>query len=353
MLRVSLVGESYPVVLCATGWRGLGARLKKMAPGGRVLVVTQARVRRWHGAGLAAALRAAGLRVDWCEVSDGERAKSLRELQRLYRRFAELGADRHTPVLSFGGGVVGDVGGYAAATFMRGLPWVVLPTTLVAQLDSAVGGKVGVNLPAGKNLVGTFYQPRLVFANIDVLRTLPQARLREGGIEALKCGWIGAPVLARRLYGLPTSAAGYLAIIHAALRVKIRLIQDDVQDRRGRRIFLNLGHTVGHALERYGAYRRWTHGQAVALGLKAAAYLSVRWGYCRAATAQRLTAAVDRIEAGDLPRLSGATWVRLLGGEKKRRGTVIEFVALRGIGQPVIHPISVGALATELTTYAS
>lgn len=343
-----MVGESYPVVLCAAGWRGLGARLKKMAPSGRVLVVTQARVRRLYGAGLAAALRAAGLRVDWCEVPDGERAKSLKELQRLYRRFAALGADRHTPVLSLGGGVVGDVGGYAAATFMRGLPWVVLPTTLVAQLDSAVGGKVGVNLPAGKNLVGTFYQPCLVFANLDVLRTLPKARLCEGGIEALKCGWIGAPALARRLHRLPTSAAEYLTIIHAALRVKIRLIQEDVQDRRGRRIFLNLGHTVGHALERHGAYRRWTHGQAVALGLKAAAYLSVRWGYCRDATAQQLTVAVDRIAAGDLPRLSATTWARLLAGEKKRRGDVIECVALRDLGRPLIHPIAVGELATEL-----
>lgn len=340
---------SYDVIITRYGWALLTARLQELRSSGRVVVISHPRLRRMYERFIEHAITEAGMKPVWCVIPEGEESKSFEVLQRLYSRFAQLQIDRTTPVVSFGGGVVGDVSGFVAATYLRGMPWIGMPTTLVAQLDSAIGGKVGINLDEGKNLVGSVYQPHCVICELSLLETLPDYRLREGLVEALKCGLLAD----RRLYQLAGDQHDWGAmfdIVTRAVRVKHRYIRYDVQDSKGRRIFLNLGHTVGHALERLGEYRTWSHGEAVGIGLVAAAGLSRRWGYCSERTEELILQAVERLQRPTrLPVMTPSRWMKLLGTDKKRVGRLIHFVALRRIGQPLVHDVSLRDLAHALT----
>jgi shikimate kinase / 3-dehydroquinate synthase len=338
----------YDVIVSRGATDIFSSRLAAM-PQQRSIIVSHQRVRRLHGPWVESALRRSGKSLSWCVIPEGENSKTLATVERLYQDFDRKGVDRDTTILTFGGGVVGDVGGYAAATYMRGLPWVAVPTTLVAQLDSAIGGKVGVNLATGKNLVGTFHQPALVCAHLPLLTSLSETRQREGLIEALKCG-----LLADRALCLWTGEQfGWdmlYAIICRTIAIKGRFIRHDTLDRKARRIFLNLGHTVGHALERLGDFRNWSHGEAVGIGLVSAAHLSRLWGHCQESTEEFVLAAVERIQRTTrLPVMRPAKWRALLAEDKKRSGSTIDYVALKGVGRPVIHTIAVNQLARALT----
>lgn len=339
----------YDVVITRYGWSLLTARLAGLRSSGRVVVISHPRLRRMYERFLEHAITEAGLKPVWCVVPEGEESKSFDVLQTLYGRLAQLQIDRATPIVSFGGGVVGDLSGFVAATYLRGVPWIGMPTTLVAQLDSAIGGKVGINLDEGKNLVGSVYQPQCVICELSLLETLPDQRLREGLVEALKCGLLAD----RRLYELAGEQHDWGAmfdIVARSIRVKHRYIRYDAQDIKGRRIFLNLGHTVGHALERLGEYRNWSHGEAVGIGLVAAAGLSRRWGYCTERTEELVLQAVERLQRPTrLPVMTPSRWMKLVGSDKKRVGRVIRFVALRRIGRPVVHDVRVRDLAHALT----
>ncbi len=340
---------SYDVIVSRYGWPILTERLRAMRSSGRVVVISHPRLRRMYEQFVEHAITEAGLKPVWCLVSEGEESKSFEVMERIYNRLAQLQIDRTTPILGFGGGVIGDVSGFVAATYLRGMPWIGMPTTLVAQLDSAIGGKVGINLSDGKNLVGTVYQPEFVLCELSLLDTLPDDRLREGLIEALKCGILAD----RRLYQLAGQQHDWGAmfeIVTRAVRVKYRYIRHDLDDIKGRRIFLNLGHTVGHALERLGEYRTWTHGEAVGIGLVAAAGLSRRWGYCSERTEEMILQAVERLQRPTrLPIMAPARWMRLLGTDKKRVGRAIRFVAVRRIGRALVHDVSLRDLAHALT----
>ncbi len=340
--------QRYPFIL-DHGWGKFAAHFKKIGHGSQVVIVTHAMLRRRHGAALETICERSGRKVRWLLVPQGERSKLAACVEKIYARLAQWRVDRDTVLMSFGGGVVGDVGGFVAATFLRGLPWIVLPTSLVAMCDSSIGGKVGVNTRAGKNLVGAFYQPQLVVANLDLLRTLPVAGWRDGLAEALKCGLLADPKLVPLVSCALPQPKNIADVILRAARVKARIIARDVDDRRGVRCWLNLGHTVGHALERFGHYRTWSHGAAVGCGLVAAARLSQRWGYASTNLVNLVTATVTQLGLPTaLPRLSVARWETLLAAEKKRRGQSIQFVALRAVGRPVIHHISITQLAQHL-----
>jgi 3-dehydroquinate synthase len=266
----------------------------------------------------------------------GEKHKTMASVERLTREIARAGGDRGSLLIAFGGGIVGDVGGFVAAIFMRGIPYVQIPTTFLAQVDSSVGGKVGVNLPEGKNLVGNFLQPQAVFADIDVLGTLPDRELRAGLMESVKAGIIRDRSLVRYMEEHADEVLGrdpktLEKVIAASIRMKAGVVNKDERE-NGLRMILNLGHTVGHALETATNYRAMLHGEAVGWGMVAALYLARRRGTITAGQFERLEQLIYRY--GPLPELKvrAAKVVAATGGDKKNVGGVRRYVLPIGIG---------------------
>ena len=283
----------------------LGRLARRESGALRVAVVSDARVAALYGRAALGALRRAGIDGRLVIVPRGERAKQPAALARLWSRLADLRLGRRDAIVALGGGSVGDLAGFAAATWLRGVDWIGVPTTLLAQVDSSVGGKTGIDLDAGKNLAGAFHQPALVIADPDTLRTLPARQRRAGLAEVVKVAFATDARLFRRLErdaarlraGDP---AATLAAIRAAVRAKARIVQADEREREGGvRTALNFGHTLGHAIEAALGYRRLLHGEAVAIGMRAAARLSVRVARLPAAECVRLEALLDRL---GLPR---------------------------------------------------
>ena len=269
-------------------------------------------------------------------LAPGERHKILLSVDRLTREMARSGGDRGSLLIAFGGGIVGDVGGFVAAIFMRGIPYVQVPTTFLAQVDSSVGGKVGVNLPEGKNLVGNFHHPRAVFADIGVLGTLPDRELKAGLMESIKAGIIRDRALLRFMEEhadevLARDTRALERVIAASIRMKAEVVGQDERE-SGLRMILNLGHTVGHALEQATRYKVMLHGEAVAWGLVAALYLARHRGTISAGQMDRLEKLIYRY--GPLPalKLRANKVVAAAGADKKNVGGVRRFVLPVGIG---------------------
>src|SRR5579863_2889009 len=263
-----------------------GVQLREVlgnGPGAAVFVVTAPPVRRW-GKKLMASLSGAGFRPKLLEMPDGERHKKLATIEQLAEKLARLGAERNAVIVALGGGVVGDVAGLLASLYMRSVDLVQIPTTVLAQVDASIGGKTGVNLRAGKNLLGTFYQPRAVLIDPAVLSTLPDREFRAGLYEGLKCGVIGRPELFSRLEKvevrtLRRDPAALEWLIAESVRLKAEVVSADERESGLRRV-LNFGHTIGHALEAESGYRRFLHGEAVAWGMIAAASIARSVGTC-------------------------------------------------------------------------
>jgi len=309
-----------------------GEAMLRVCDPGKLLVVTDRTVARLYGARLLSSLRRAGFTPRAIALPPGEHTKTIANVRRLCERWARWRVDRSVPVLALGGGVVSDTAGFAAAAYARGLDWVVFPTTLLAQADAGIGGKVGVNLPEGKNLLGAFHHPRGVFCDPEALRTLSPRAFRSGLAEIVKIGVIRRPAILASLRRLGGDRARVTGLIRAAAREKAWYVSRDPAD-RGIRQHLNFGHTVGHALEASYGYRRFTHGEAVSIGMVAASRLSVR------------VAGLDprsAVEIEDLLRLLGlpvrlsrsprAAFWRALGKDKKRGRTSLRMVLSPAIG---------------------
>lgn len=306
------------------------------------LLVTNANVGGLYAAATARALSKAGFRVPRVDVEDGERHKNMATLSRIYDGALQFKLGRDSAFYALGGGVVGDVTGFAAATYMRGVDYVQLPTTLLAQVDSSVGGKTGINLPQGKNLVGSFYQPRLVVADVDALATLPGRELAAGMAEVIKYGAIGDEPLfgfledrRDRLQSLDRQAL--TTVVARSCENKARIVAADEHETGGLRELLNFGHTVGHALEALGGYTRWLHGEAVAMGMVTAALLSRTIGGLGDDDVERLVAL---LRANGLPVSPGPVDVDELlvavRRDKKVRQGKLRFVLLRDIGSAFV-----------------
>jgi 3-dehydroquinate synthase len=305
---------------------------RRLAPAPAAVVTNPVIGRHWAGP-LVSALEAAGFRPAVIEIPEGEAHKTLDTVRTLYGRFVAAGLDRRSPVIALGGGVVGDIAGFAAATYLRGVPFVQVPTTLLSMVDSSVGGKVGVDLPEGKNLVGAFKQPEMVLIDPLTLRTLPSDEFRAGLAEVVKHGVIGSPELFYLLEG--RGPATLTSLIADAVRVKIEVVEEDPFE-QGRRAVLNLGHTFGHALEQLSGYQM-RHGEAVSVGMVAAAHLAVSLGRCDPSVAGRLVDLLDRL---GLPvRVEGYTaevLYQAMGTDKKRAAGRLRFVILEDIGRVVV-----------------
>ncbi len=339
--QVSLGERSYPIHVGPALLQEAGALLAPLLPRPRAVVVTNPVVAaHWLGP-LRASLSGAGIGSEVIVVPDGETHKTWATLHDVLTGLLELKADRSTTVVALGGGVVGDIAGFAAAICQRGMPFVQIPTTLLAQVDSSVGGKTGVNHPLGKNLIGAFYQPRVVLIDTNCLRTLPDRELAAGLAEVIKYGAIRDRAFFDWLEAeLPRLVARDAeALIHAvteSCRIKAEIVAADERE-TGERALLNFGHTFGHAIEAGVGYGEWLHGEAVAAGMVMAAQLSGRLGLLASADVLRLRALLER--AGlpvDAPRLGAARYLALMSHDKKVVAGAIRFVLLRRIGDAFV-----------------
>jgi len=328
LIEVQGAGGAYPVVLA----RGALARdlPEFVAARGfaQALVITNETLAPLYGAALAERLPRAGL----IAVPDGERHKTLDTVCDLYAHMLARGADRGTLVVALGGGVVGDMAGFAAATFMRGVALVQAPTSLLAMVDASLGGKVGVDLPEGKNLVGAFRDPLAVFVDPDALATLPEIERRCGLAEVLKAGLIANPALFEDLRG--GAPDDLESAVERSIRVKAAVVGQDRLE-QGARATLNLGHTFAHAVEQASGYA-WRHGEAVGYGLVAAARLSAACGLCDRALPGVVEDAVRALRLPARCDLDPAALWDAMRHDKKWRAGAARFVLLRGVGQPEI-----------------
>lgn len=338
-IRVRVKPSGYAVAIENGLLAHAGREVKRVLPGkqSRVFVVTSPTVRRHWGASLENSLSQAGLNYRTFEMDDGEPSKRLATVEKLAEQMVEAQADRKSLVMAFGGGVVGDCAGFLAAVFMRGIPIVQIPTTLLAQVDASIGGKTGVNLRAGKNLVGSFHQPRAVLVDPEVLSTLDDREFRAGLFESLKYGIIRDASLfefmaRQRRKVVARDRKALLRIITDSVRVKAQVVAADEKESDLRRI-LNFGHTIGHALEAATDYEYFLHGEAVAWGMIAAAQIACDSGFCAPETAQRISAAVTAY--GPLPPVRCATnkVLKHLSADKKTVAGALHFVLPLKIGK--------------------
>lgn len=345
-VRLSLGERSYDIVIKAGLLPETGERLRRAGFSGKVAVVTNPVVGRLYGAILLRSLKAAGYQPRVITVPEGERAKTLRWVSAVLDELIAARFERGSVVLALGGGVVGDLAGFAAAVFQRGIPFVQIPTTLVSQVDSSVGGKTGVNHPRGKNLIGAFHQPKLVLIDPDTLASLPPREWVAGLAEVIKYGMIEDEAffayLEQHMRDLLKMSPGPVAhIVMRSCQIKAAVVMEDEREADRRRI-LNYGHTVGHALESLGGYRKLIHGEAVAIGMVQEASLAGHLGLCGEEVVSRQRALVRAAGLPDaLPsaRLRFADLWNAMQHDKKVAKGRVHCVLPRRVGEVTIAPL--------------
>ena len=339
-LKVELAGRSYAIHI-GRNLIGDASLILPHLKRKHVAVVTNTTVAPLYLEQLTLSLQAAGVSVLPIILPDGEAYKNTQTLNTIYDALLQNRCERSTTLIALGGGVIGDLTGYAAATFLRGVPFIQIPTTLLSQVDSSVGGKTGINHPLGKNMIGAFYQPQVVLADIDTLKTLPPREFSAGMAEVIKYGlmrdadffdWLEGNVEA--LMALDEQALSYA--IYRSCQNKADLVALDEHE-QGDRALLNLGHTFGHAIENAMGYGVWLHGEAVAAGTILAADLSQRLGWLTSSDSKRVT---DILRAANLPvtapNLGVERYLDLMGHDKKVEDGKIRLVLQQGIGKAVI-----------------
>ena len=339
-VNVELGERAYPIHIGAD-LIGQTALFAPHIAGSSVTIVTNTTVDPLYGDKLRAALAPLGKQVSTVVLPDGEAYKNLETLNLIFDALLGSRADRKTTLIALGGGVIGDMTGFAAACYMRGVPFIQVPTTLLSQVDSSVGGKTGINHPLGKNMIGAFYQPQAVIADIGALRTLPARELAAGVAEVIKTGaiadagffsWIEANIEALNRCEPEALAEA----VKRSCEIKASVVAQDERE-GGLRAILNFGHTFGHAIEAGLGYGEWLHGEAVGCGMVMAADLSVRMGYLDEAARKRL---VDVIVAAHLPTrapaLGESRYVELMRVDKKAEAGAIKFILLKRFGETLI-----------------
>ncbi len=351
-VQVSAPGGSYEILIGADLLAALPRLIAPLAPT-RLLVVTDSKVAPLYGTSVAAALQAVAPTAVFA-LGEGETGKSLAAVERVLDALVAHRADRRSVVVVVGGGVVGDIAGFAASIYMRGIRFVQVPTTLLAQVDSSVGGKTGVNHPQGKNLIGSFHQPSLVVADADVLRSLPPRELSAGLAEILKHGLLAdADYFAAVETNLPRllacDAQAMADAVARSCEIKAGVVGRDEKE-SGERALLNLGHTFGHAIEALAGYGHWLHGEAVGCGLCLAADLSRRLGLLGRPDVDRIQDAVARAQLPvRIPGLSRRDALQAMAGDKKAEGGSIRFIVLERIGKAIQRTVPADALDATLT----
>ncbi len=334
-LRIDLDDRSYDILI----GRGLLSRLAEFIPErpSRAVVVTNPEINRLYGDKVRQSLESFGIDFSFVEIPEGEAHKTLDDANRVYDHLLEGNFDRKTLMIALGGGVIGDLTGFVAATYQRGVPYVQVPTTLLSQVDSSVGGKTAVNHPQGKNMIGAFYQPRAVIADLDTLKTLPPDEFRCGLAEVVKYGVIEDPDLFSYLEEnvdsiLALDPDRLAHLIQTSCAIKARVVEKDERESKYRMV-LNYGHTLGHAVEALTHYDRFKHGEAVAIGMVFAAELSRFLGNCDEKTVIRIK---DLIEGfglpTQLPKFDPGDYIASMRHDKKAQSNKIRFILVRKVG---------------------
>ncbi len=330
-ITVDLPGREYDISIQRGILREAGRHIRPLIEGNKLLAVTDSQVETLYAPVLLESLGEAGFEMALVTLPAGEQAKHLSQVERIWNEAAAFGLSRGDGLVALGGGVVGDVTGFAAATLYRGVDYVQVPTTLLAQVDSAIGGKTGINLAWGKNLAGAFWQPRAVLTDPDCLDTLDERTFADGMAEVIKYGCIADRELFESLLRekLPIEE-----ILARCCAIKAALVSRDEGD-RGSRMLLNFGHTLGHGYELAGNFSAVTHGQAVAAGMVAAARLGEALGITQAGTAEKIAGAVRAFGLPDRLSCDRAVLAKAVGLDKKGSGSAVKLVLLRSIGEAV------------------
>ena len=349
VVRVDLDDRGYDIDIGSELLSNSASAIERILPGARFAVISDANVAPLYLDALKSALSSRSRYLGEIVVPAGEASKSFPVLSRLCEDLLKIGVERGDAVIALGGGVVGDLAGFAASILRRGVRYVQIPTSLLAQVDSSVGGKTGIDTPQGKNLIGTFHQPSLVLADLSVLSTLPPREFRAGYAEMMKYGLIGdAPFFSRlerewrQVFAVEASAL--LEAIATSCRAKAAIVAADEREEGGRRALLNLGHTFGHALEAHAGYSdRLLHGEAIAIGMRLAFTFSVEAGLCPADDERRVEAHLAAVglptKIGDIPgdRPSPDQLLALMSQDKKVKGGKLALVLVRGIGEAFVE----------------
>jgi len=336
-LSIDLGDRSYDILIGRGLRKRVGEFLKAVFDPSQVVVITHPSINILYGEEVAENFVAQGWTTDIIEVPEGESFKNLGQVEKLYDHLLELKCDRKSVLVALGGGVIGDLVGFVAATYQRGIPFIQMPTTLLSQVDSSVGGKTAVNHPKGKNMIGAFYQPRLVVTDLETLRTLPSKEYRAGLAEIVKYGVIAD---ARLFKFLETHYKEILNLDHECLShiietscaIKAGVVEKDERESHYRMI-LNFGHTLGHAIESLTDYSRFIHGEAVAMGMVRAAKLSHSMGKCSEEVPRRLEALLKKLDLPvEMPELDSSAVIESLYHDKKTMDHKIRFILVKEIG---------------------
>lgn len=352
---VSLPNNSYPIRIKPSSLGHLGSSLRGIGAEGQVALVTNPKVDRLYGKSLREGLRKADLVTIKMTVPEGERYKTLSSVKSLYDKLIAHRFERKSFLMALGGGVVGDLAGFVAATYLRGIRLVHIPTTLVAQVDSSIGGKTGVDHAKGKNLIGSFYQPKMVYVDPSVLSTLENREFRSGLAEVAKYGVIADADFfgflekeADRI--LAREPAPLLHLIERCCEIKANVVQEDERE-SGLRRTLNFGHTIGHALETLGGYRRFLHGEAISIGMVAATKIAFLLGFCKEEDIRRLSVLLTRFGLPvSLPKVKVTDILNIVTVDKKVENRKVQFVLPERIGGVTVLGLEMKELSGFLRT---
>jgi len=336
-LNIDLGERSYDILLGSGLLDRIGELLSQVLQPSRIVLVTHPSLFQLYGDKVLAGFKKQGWTTDIIEVPEGETSKSLHQADIIYDRLLDFNCDRKSVLIALGGGVIGDLTGFVAATYQRGIQFIQVPTTLLSQVDSSVGGKTAVNHPKGKNMIGAFYQPRLVIADLDTLQTLPQKEFRAGLAEVIKYGVISDASLfdylennAAKILQLDNECLAH--IIKTSCAIKAEVVEKDERESHYRMI-LNFGHTLGHAIEALTGYSRFIHGEAVAIGMIYAAKLSLQFGKCPEEVHDRLSELVEKCGLpSQWPDLNPQEVIESLYHDKKTMNHKIKFILVKKIG---------------------
>lgn len=344
-LKVNLGDRSYNILIGKGLIERCGAEIKKISGAKRVLVVTDDTVCALYGDVVKTALEAENFNVKVVSFPAGEMTKSIESLQCLYDEGLHFGITRSDLIVALGGGVIGDLTGFFAATLLRGVPFVQIPTTLLAQVDSSVGGKVAINVPQGKNLVGNFYQPKLVLIDTNVLKTLSNKIFADGMAEVIKYGCILDEALFKTLQRFTNREemeSALADIIYACCDAKRKVVEADELD-TGERLLLNFGHTMGHVIEKAFNFTEYTHGQGVAIGMVLAARLGEHLALTPSGTEQAVAEILKQYGLPTSVTLDG-DWINTMKLDKKMQGDTIRFVFLHEVGHAFVKKMPAATL---------
>ena len=336
-IKVNLSEKSYEIEIAPDALNSLGSSLTMQGFKGKVVVVSNPLVKRLYGDKIIGQLNATGFETLMLSVPDGEKYKSLEQAAKLYEQLGEFQAERTTPLIALGGGVIGDLAGFVAATYLRGVPLIQIPTTLLSQVDSSVGGKVAVNHGSLKNNVGTFYQPRLVVADTSTLSTLPREEFQNGMAEVVKYGVIRDNELFEIIENSAQPRGEVLAeVITRCIAIKAAIVEEDEKD-TGVRNILNFGHTVGHAVEIVSNYKV-KHGQGVAIGMVAASSISEQMGYSSKSDTARIIKLLTQVGLPvKIPHLDVHNVIQAMQHDKKKMDGQLRFILFNRIGDAFVN----------------